>query len=179
MPCWSADAEKETTAHSVLFSFQYLLRLFPRDALHRFTALSGHWPFAGDSEASDWQPMALKGWDFRNGLTVYFKEDSEAFVYLFLQRRASSTGSLRRSLWCTPAYWLDCPALPGQRTPRTFQSAPDPSEGAEGDGNGRILLPSLVRHSLCSRAVLTALDRQSPQFLCFGCHFKESTRLAV
>ena len=34
-------------------------RLCPRDALHRFTALSGDWPFAGDSEASDWQPMAL------------------------------------------------------------------------------------------------------------------------
>ena len=49
-----------TTALSVLFSFQYLLRLFPRDALLRFTALSGLWPFAGDSEASDWQPMALR-----------------------------------------------------------------------------------------------------------------------
>ena len=49
-----------TTALSVLFSFQYFLRLFPRDAIHRFTALSGYWPFAGDSEASDWQPMALR-----------------------------------------------------------------------------------------------------------------------
>ena len=59
MACWRADAEKETTAHSVLSSFQYLLRPFPSDAFHRFTALSGYWPFAGDSEASDWQPMAL------------------------------------------------------------------------------------------------------------------------
>ena len=58
MPFWLADAEKETTALSVLFSFRYLLRLFPRNALH--TALSGHWPFAGDSEAPDWQPMALR-----------------------------------------------------------------------------------------------------------------------
>ena len=60
MPFWLADAAKETTALSVLFSLQYLLRLFPRDALHRFTALFGHWPFAGDSEASDWQPMPLR-----------------------------------------------------------------------------------------------------------------------
>ena len=60
MPFWLADAAKVTTALSVLFSFQYFLRLFPRDALHRFTALSGYWPFAGDSEASDWQPMALR-----------------------------------------------------------------------------------------------------------------------
>ena len=52
MPFWLADASKETTALSVLFSLQYLLRLFPRDALLRFTALFGHWPFAGDSEAS-------------------------------------------------------------------------------------------------------------------------------
>ena len=60
MPFWLADAAKETTALSVLFSFQYFLRLFPRDALHRFTALSGHWPFAGDSEASGCQPMPLR-----------------------------------------------------------------------------------------------------------------------
>ena len=40
--------------------FSTFLRLCPRDALHRFTALSGHWPFAGDSEVSDWQPMALR-----------------------------------------------------------------------------------------------------------------------
>ena len=59
MPFWLADAEKVTTALSVLFSFQHLLRLFPRDAFHRFTALSIYWPFAGDSEASDWQRMAL------------------------------------------------------------------------------------------------------------------------
>ena len=52
MPCWRADAEKETTAHSVLFPLQYLLRRFPRDALHRFTALSKHWPFAGDREGT-------------------------------------------------------------------------------------------------------------------------------
>ena len=57
MPFWLAD--EETTPLSVLFSLQYLLRLFHRDALLRFTALSGHWPFAGDSEVSDWQPMAL------------------------------------------------------------------------------------------------------------------------
>ena len=59
MPFWLADAEKETTALSVLFSLQFFLRLCPRDALHRFTALSGHWPFARDSEASGCQPMAL------------------------------------------------------------------------------------------------------------------------
>ena len=37
-----------------------LLRPIPRDAFHRFTALSGHWPFAGDIEASDCQPMPLR-----------------------------------------------------------------------------------------------------------------------
>ena len=30
----SMPADEETTALSLLFSFQYLLRLFPRDALH-------------------------------------------------------------------------------------------------------------------------------------------------
>ena len=48
----SQTLQKETTALSILFSFQCSLRLFPRDALLRFSALSGHWPFAGDSEAS-------------------------------------------------------------------------------------------------------------------------------
>ena len=58
MPFWLADASKETTALSVLFSFQYFLCL--HDAFHRFTALSGHWLFAGDSEASGCQPMPLR-----------------------------------------------------------------------------------------------------------------------
>ena len=57
---WLAVASQETTALSVLFSFQSFLRLFPRDALHRFTGHSGHWPFAGDSEASGCQPMPLR-----------------------------------------------------------------------------------------------------------------------
>ena len=58
MPFWLADTSKETTVLSVLFSFQYFL--CPCDAFHRFTALSGHWPFAGDSEASGCQPMPLR-----------------------------------------------------------------------------------------------------------------------
>ena len=95
MPFWLADAAKETTALFVLFSFQHCLRLCPHDALHRFTALYGHWPFAGDSGASDWQPMD------------YFKEEFEAFMFLFFYRSASSTGFPCRSLRCTPAYWLD------------------------------------------------------------------------
>ena len=66
----SHTLKRETTALSVLFFFQYLLGLFPRDALHRFTALSGHWPFPGDSEASDWQPMALRD---GSGLTAFFQ----------------------------------------------------------------------------------------------------------
>ena len=55
MPFWLAD--DETTALSVLFSFQYLLRFFPRDAFLRFTALSstGRVP-----EASGCQPMPLR-----------------------------------------------------------------------------------------------------------------------
>ena len=58
-PFWHADVAQETTARSVLFSFQYFL--CPRDAFHRFTALSGYWPFAGDSEASGCQAMPLRG----------------------------------------------------------------------------------------------------------------------
>ena len=58
-PFMLADGAKETTALFVLFSFQYFLRLCPHDALHRFTALSGHWPFAGDSEVCGCQPMPL------------------------------------------------------------------------------------------------------------------------
>ena len=44
------------------------------------------------------------GMGLRSGLTAYFKEEFEAFVFLFLQLSMSSTGSLRRSLQCTPAY---------------------------------------------------------------------------
>ena len=40
--------------------FSTFLRLCPHDALHHFTALSGHWPFARDSEVSDCQPMPLR-----------------------------------------------------------------------------------------------------------------------
>ena len=101
MPFCLTDAEKVTTALSVLFSFQYLLRPFPRDALHRFTALSGHWPFARDSEASDWQPMAL-----RDGITewayTFFQEEDSVIKYPFLKRRTKSTASWRLSLRDTP-----------------------------------------------------------------------------
>ena len=125
MPPWLADAEKETTALSVLFSFQYLLPHFPRDALQRYTALSGHWPFAADSEASDWAAHGFWGWD-SGGLTAYFKEEFEAFVFLFVQLSSSSTGSPRRSLRCIPAYWLDF--LSYLTTDASnFHGAPDPS----------------------------------------------------
>ena len=36
---------------------------------------------------------------------------------------------------------------------------PWPLRRSRGDGNGRPLLPSFVRHSMCGRADLTALDR--------------------
>ena len=88
MPFWLAVASKERTALSVLFSLQYFI--FPFDAFRRFTELSGHWPFAGDSEASSLQPMAL-GMGLWSGLTVYFKEEFEAFVFLFLQLCTSSS----------------------------------------------------------------------------------------
>ena len=127
VPRWRADAEKETTALSVLLSLQYLLRLFPRDALLRFTALSGHWPFAGDSEASGCQPISL-GDGTPEWATVYFEEEIEAFVFLFLQRSTSSTGVLRRSLRCTPAYWLDFPSYLTTDV-SNFQTAPDPTGG--------------------------------------------------
>ena len=170
MPFWLADAEKVITALSVLFSFQYLLRLFPRDALHRFTAHSGHWPFAGDSEASDWQPMAL-GDGTPEWADSLFQGEFEAFVFLFLQLSTSSTGSLRPSLRSSPAYWLDFRSYLTTDA-SNFQSAPDPSGGRGEMAMVAPLLPSLLRHSRCSRADLTALDRKFPQFLCFGCHFK-------
>ena len=70
--------------------------------------------------------MAL-GMGLRSGLTACFKEEIEAFVFLFLQRSTSSTGSLRRS----PAYWLD--SLPYLTTDASnFQSVPDPS-GSRGE----------------------------------------------
>ena len=68
------------------------------------------------------------GLGLRSGLPVYFEEEIEAFVFLFLQRSSSSTASLRRSLRCTPAYWLDF--LSYLTTDASnFQSAPDPSGG--------------------------------------------------
>ena len=50
--------------------------------------------------------MLLMGW-VSGGLTVYFEEEIEAFVFLFLQLSTSSGCSLWQSLRCTPAYWLD------------------------------------------------------------------------
>ena len=103
------------------------------------------------------KPIAL-----RNGTPEwadsFFKEEIEAFVFLFLQLCTSSSGSLRRSLRSTPAYWLDF--LSYLTTDASnFQSAPDPS-GRRGEmAMVAPLLPSLVWHSLCSRADLTALDR--------------------
>ena len=61
MPFWLADAAIVTTALSVLFSFQYFLRLCPRDALHRFTALSGHWPFPKRSKERGGRSQRLQG----------------------------------------------------------------------------------------------------------------------
>ena len=98
------------------------------------------------------------GMGLRSGLTACFKEEFEAFVSLFLQLCTSSSGSLRRSLRSSPAYWLDflCYLTTDASN---FQSAPDPS-GRRGEmAMVAPLLPSLVWHSLCSRADLTALDR--------------------
>ena len=90
------------------------------------------------------------GKGLRNGLTVYFKEEIEAFVFLFLQRSTSSTGSLKRSLRCTPRVgWTFCPTCP--RTPRSSKSAPDLSQGRGEMAMVAPLLPSFVRHRLCSR----------------------------
>ena len=52
------------------------------------------------------------GTGLQSGLTVYFDEEFEAFVFLFLQLSTSSTGFLRRSLRGTPSYWLDFLSLP-------------------------------------------------------------------
>ena len=98
------------------------------------------------------------GTGLRIGLTVYFEEEIEASVFLFLLHSTSSTGSLRQSLQCTPAYCLDFLSYLSTDF-SVFQSAPDPS-GSRGEmAMVAPLLPSFVRHSLCSRAVLTALDR--------------------
>ena len=64
----------------------------------------------------------------RSGLTVYFEEEIEAFVFHFLQRSTSSTGSPRRSLRCHPRTgWIFCPSCP--RTPRSFKAPLTPSRG--------------------------------------------------
>ena len=150
MPFWLADVSKETTALSVLFSFQYFLRLFPR-----FTALSGHWPFAGDSEASYCQPMPLR-------------VGTPEWAYsLFLRRDRGLRGPLHPSQYEFEGFpesvssvntrvlaGLSVLPLHG-RLPLSM--CPWPLWVWRGDGNGRPLLPSLARHSL--RADLTALDR--------------------
>ena len=82
-----------------------------------FGSLSGHWPFAGDSEVSDWQPMAL-----RNGVGLQFISRKSSRLSF------SSTGSLRRSLRCTSACWLDFLSYLATDA-SNFQSAPDPSGG--------------------------------------------------
>ena len=57
--------------------------------------------------------------------TVYFEEEIEAFVFLFLQRSTNSTGSLKLSLRCTPSYWLDILSYLSTDA-SLFQIAPDP-----------------------------------------------------
>ena len=78
----------------------------------------------------------------------YLQEEVEAFVFLFLQRSTSSTGSLRRSLRCAPAYLLDFLSYLSTDA-SLFQCAPDPSRGRGEMAMVAPLLPSLVcRHSL-------------------------------
>ena len=87
-----ADSEKATTAHSVLSSFQYSLRPFPSDALHRFTALSGIGRLTETVTHLTGSPLPL-GMGLHTGLTVYFKDEIESFVYFFLQRSTICTFS--------------------------------------------------------------------------------------
>ena len=91
------------------------------------------------------------GMGLRSGLTVYFEEEIEAFVFLFLQRSSSSTGSLKRSLRCTPAYLLDF--LSHLSTDATlFQSAPDPS-----GSKGEMAMVAPFCHPLCGTACAAGL----------------------
>ena len=165
MPFGLADASNEATALSVLFSFHYFVRFHathfiasPRSpGIGRLLETVKHLTVI---------PCPL-GLGLRS-LTVYFKEEFEAFMFVFLQLSASSLGSLRRSLRCTPAYWLDflsCLSTDAS----LFQCAPNPSRGKGKMAMVAPLLPSFVRHSLCSRADLTALV-EFPLFLCFCCH---------
>ena len=153
MSSWLADAAKETTALSVLFSFQHFVCSTTHFIASPRSPGIGRLP--GTVKHLAVSPCPL-GMGLRSGLTVFFfEEEIEAFVFLFLQRSTSSTGPVAVLFGVHPRTgWTFCPTCP--RTPRSFK-APDPS-GCRG-GNGRPLLPSFVRHSLCSRADRTALDR--------------------
>ena len=150
---------------TVLFS---VLCAFPRDALHRFTALSGHWPFAGDSEASDCQPMPL-----RDGTPEWtdslFQRRVRGLHVLLPAAQCEFVGFSEAvsSVHTRVLAGLFCPASP--RTPRSF-NAPLTPQGKGEMAMVAPLLPSFVRHSLCSRADLTALVK-FPLFLCFCCHY--------
>ena len=107
MPFWLADASKRdngsfcTVLFSVLFCVYFHATHFiasPRSpGIGRLLETVKHLAVS----------PCLLGMGLQSGLTVYFEEEIEAFVFLFLQHSTSSTGSLRQSLQCTPAYWLD------------------------------------------------------------------------
>ena len=128
MPFWLADASKRdngsfcTVLFSVLFCVYFHATHFiasPRSpGIGRLPETVKHLAVS---------PCPL-GMGLRSGLTVYFEEEIEAFVFLFLQHSTSSTGSLRQSLQCTPAYWLDFLSYLSTDS-SLFQSAPDPSGG--------------------------------------------------
>ena len=129
------------------------------------------------------QPIAL-----RDGITewahTFFQEEDSVIKYLFLKRRTRSTSSLRPSLrgsltvpssssrTTSTDYWAVVQAYfvrrfaTGTRFPGVrllalpvLRKYPWPLRRSRGDGNGRPLLPSFFRHSMCVRADLAALDR--------------------
>ena len=144
-----------TVLFSILFASISTRRT---SSLHRaLRFLAGYWSFAGDSEASDWQPMALR-------------DGTPEWADSFFQGRVRGLRVPLPAALYEFVYWLDF--LSYMTTDASnFQSPLTPLRVDGEMAMVALLLPSLVWHSLCSRADLTSLDRYLSLFLCFGCHF--------
>ena len=94
--------------------------------------------------------MSLVG--FRNpgllGPSVTVRAYFVRSPYGLVEHRASCT-RIRVLVFLVFVYWLSL----------SLRKRPWPLRRSRGDGNGRPLLPSFVRHSMCVRADLAALDR--------------------
>ena len=117
---WGSDSRSfRTVFFSVLFAFVSTRRTSSLQRALRALAVCRR-------QSTIWlSAHAPEGWDSGVGLQFFLKE-IEAFVFLFLHRSTSSTGSPCRSLRCTPACWLDFLSYLSTDASR-FQCAPDPS----------------------------------------------------